>query len=64
MNLEQLVYILEVYKAGSISNAAKNCHVTIPAISQAISLLEKELNTQIFKRSRTGSIPPKKVCLL
>ncbi len=64
MNLEQLVYILEVYKAGSISNAAKNCHVTIPAISQAISLLEKELNTQIFKRSRTGSIPTEKGLLI
>lgn len=57
MNFEQLTYIKEVYRTGSISEAAKNCYVSIPAISQAISSLEKELDVRIFERTRLGSFP-------
>lgn len=57
MNLDQLTYIFEVYKTGSISKAAENCYVSIPAISQAISSLEKEMSVKIFERSRLGSHP-------
>ena len=57
MNLEQFIYVTEVYKKGSISNAAKSCHVSIPAISQSIANLEKELDVKIFNRSRMGAIP-------
>src|SRR3954465_14477139 len=57
MNFEQLEYIKEVIETRSMSIAAKNLHVTQSAISQSISLLEKEFGVQIFKRSRNGTIP-------
>ncbi|MGE7665210.1 LysR family transcriptional regulator [Ureibacillus composti] len=57
MNFEQLEYIKEVIETKSMSIAAKNLHVTQSAISQSISLLEKEFGVQLFKRSRNGTIP-------
>jgi|SRR3954447_1162944 DNA-binding transcriptional LysR family regulator len=57
MNFEQLEYIKEVLETKSMSIAAKNLHVTQSAISQSISLLEKEFGVQLFKRSRQGTIP-------
>ncbi|WP_026692032.1 LysR family transcriptional regulator [Peribacillus kribbensis] len=56
MHFEQLEYILEVAKRGTISSAAETLHVSHSAISQAISNLESELGIPIFKRSRAGSI--------
>jgi len=58
MNFEQLHYIVEVAKMGSISIAAENLHVSQAAVSQGITNLEKELNMKLFNRSRRyGSIP-------
>lgn len=58
MNLEQLEYIVEIAKAGSLTGAAKNTHVTLPAISQAVSSLEAELGISLFSRSRgQGAVP-------
>ena len=57
MNFEQLEYIKEVIETKSMSIAAENLHVTQSAISQSISLLEKEFGVQLFKRSRNGTIP-------
>lgn len=56
MNLEQLEYVIEVAKMGTISKAAEKLHVSHSAISQSISSLESELGIVIFKRSRSGSI--------
>lgn len=58
MNLEQLQYILEVSKSGSLTMAAKKSHITLSAISQSISLLEKELGVTLFTRSRGLSATP------
>lgn len=57
MNIEQLKYIVEIAKSGSLKVAADNLHVTLPALSQSLKNLEKELNIIIFHRSRRGSIP-------
>ncbi len=57
MNFEQLEYVKEVIETKSMSVAAQNLHVTQSAISQSISLLEKEFGVKIFKRSRQGTIP-------
>ncbi|MBA2937100.1 LysR family transcriptional regulator [Paenibacillus sp. CGMCC 1.16610] len=54
MNIEKLEYLVEVAKTSSISAAAQNLHITISAISQAISSLEAEWGVIIFKRSRSG----------
>lgn len=60
MQFQQLEYIIEVTKAGSISEAAKNLHVSTATVSQSISNLEKEFGLEIFKRSRTGTEPTEK----
>ncbi|QFF98461.1 LysR family transcriptional regulator [Psychrobacillus glaciei] len=57
MNLEQMEYIKEIIHTQSISIAAQNLHVSQSAISQSISLLEKELGIRLFKRSRFGTKP-------
>ncbi|MCI1695662.1 LysR family transcriptional regulator [Aneurinibacillus aneurinilyticus] len=58
MNLEQMEYIVEVAKTGSLTQAAHNSHVTLSAISQSISSLESELGIILFTRSRgSGAIP-------
>lgn len=58
MNLEQLHYIIEVSKLGSLTKAAQKLHVTLSAISQSISVLEKELGVQLFTRSRGQNTLP------
>lgn len=57
MNLEQMEYIKEILKTQSISLAAQNLHVSQAAVSQSISLLEKELGIKLFIRSRSGTAP-------
>lgn len=56
MNLEQLEYVIEVDKQGTISKAAEKLYISHSAISQSISNLESELGLIIFKRSHSGSI--------
>lgn len=57
MELRQLRYFTEVYRTGSISLAAENLSVTQPALSQQIALLERELKTTLFERSKRGMKP-------
>lgn len=57
MHLEQLEYIVEIAKAGSLTKAAQNKHVTLSAISQSLSSLEAELGIALFTRSRLGAVP-------
>lgn len=57
MTFQQLQYLLEVHKAGSFSQAAKNLYVTQSAISNAIIGLEKEVGTPLFVRSQYGLAP-------
>lgn len=57
MNIDQLLYVVEVAKTGSITTAAENLHVTPAGVSQSISNLEKRLGITIFARSRKGSSP-------
>jgi DNA-binding transcriptional LysR family regulator len=57
INLEQLEYIVEVAKTGSLSVASQKLHITQSAISQSITNLETELGVKIFRRSRLGAEP-------
>lgn len=54
MTFQQLVYIVEVSKCGSINKAAQNLYLSQTAISSSIRLLEEELNTQLINRSNRG----------
>ena len=48
--LSQLLYFKVVAECGTISRAAKELHVTGPAISIALSKLENELHANLFER--------------
>lgn len=57
MTIQQLTYLLEVYKVGSFSVAAQNLYITQSAISNAVISLEKEIGSPIFIRSKKGLVP-------
>lgn len=54
MNFEQLEYVVSIANEKSISKAAKKLHISPSGVSQAISQLERELEINIFNRSRGG----------
>ncbi len=59
MDLRALRYFLATYKAGSVSAAARLCHVAQPSISAALRQLEEELGTVLFERHAKGVRPTK-----
>ncbi|WP_343344285.1 LysR family transcriptional regulator [Terrisporobacter petrolearius] len=54
MKLDQIKYILEIVKLGSINKAASSLLMTQPNLSQSVKLLEDELGFKIFNRSKKG----------
>lgn len=54
MELRQIRYYLAVVEAGSFSEAAKNCGISQPNISQQVQLLEKELGFRLLDRRTRG----------
>lgn len=63
ISLLQMKYAMEVYKAGSISQAAKNLYMNQPNLSKAIKELEQTLGIVIFVRSPKGVILSKEGAL-
>jgi LysR family transcriptional activator of glutamate synthase operon len=57
VHIEQLEYLVEVARTGSISTTAQNLHVSQSAISKSILRLEQDLHITLFTRTRTGVIP-------
>ncbi len=56
MNLRQLSYFIAVAEHRSIVKAAQLLHISQPAISTQIKLLEEELEVQLFERRQEGTI--------
>ncbi|MCD1258071.1 LysR family transcriptional regulator [Paenibacillus athensensis] len=54
MTLQQLKYVLEVVKQGSINEAARRLFISQPSLSNAIRDLEVEMGIAIFARSNKG----------
>lgn len=54
MTIQQLQYVLEINRTGSMSKAARNLYVSQPNISNAVKNLEKELGITIFERTTVG----------
>lgn len=51
MNIQAILYAIEVAKTGNFSKAAENLYVTEPTISQQIKKLENELQLSLFLRT-------------
>ena len=59
MTLTQLDHVLQAYRAGSFSRAARICGVTQAALSNSVAKLEEELGERIFSRTtRRVSLSP------
>ena len=54
MTIEQLQYILEIAKFGSINKAALHLNMSQPNLSIAVKNLEQELGYAILERSKKG----------
>lgn len=54
MTLQQLKYVIEISKYGSINEAAKRLFMTQPSLSNAVKELENQINIDIFIRTNKG----------
>ena len=54
LNINHLIYYLQVCKDKSFSKAAKNLYITQQGLSKAIRNLEEEIQTPLFFRSEKG----------
>jgi DNA-binding transcriptional LysR family regulator len=55
MRIEQLEYVTAVTQYGSLRRASEHLHVSQPAISEAITKLERELGVTLLDRRRSGA---------
>ena len=56
MTIQQLKYLVEISRCGSMNKAAKNLFVSQPSISKAIRELEDDLGIEIFHRDHTKKL--------
>ncbi len=56
MDLNQLKYVLEIARTGSITHAAKNLYMGQPNLSKSIKELENEIGITIFNRTAKGVV--------
>ncbi|MBO0991887.1 LysR family transcriptional regulator [Bacillus sp. SD088] len=54
MNLQQLKYVIEIVRSGSMNEAARKLYISQPSLSKAIKNLEGEIGKTIFTRTSTG----------
>lgn len=54
MTFQQLSYVVEISKCGSINRAARRLNLSQSGISSAVRELEEELGIQFFRRSNRG----------
>lgn len=55
MRIEQLEYIAAVTQHGSLRRASQQLHISQPALSEAVSKLERELGVTLLDRRRSGA---------
>ncbi len=56
MTLQQMKYIIEIVRCGSITEAAKQLFISQPSLSNAVKDIEKETGIEIFLRSAKGIV--------
>ncbi len=57
LHLQQLAYLREVARQGSLTKAAEALHVSQPALSQALAELERRFGLALFERAGRGRRP-------
>ena len=57
MTLQQMEYIVAVYRLRQFAKAAEHCGVTQPTLSAMIQKLEQELGVKLFERSSQQVVP-------
>lgn len=57
MTFQQLSYLLEVARCGSVTRAAEKLYLAQSSVSAAIGSLEKELGYPVFRRVKNGIVP-------
>ncbi|MCI3921212.1 LysR family transcriptional regulator [Paenibacillus sp. TRM 82003] len=57
MTLQQLKYVIEVARRGSMNEASKRLFLSQPSLSNAIKELEEEIGVVVFQRSNKGISP-------
>jgi DNA-binding transcriptional LysR family regulator len=55
VRIEQLEYIAAVTQHGSLRRASERLHISQPALSEAVSKLERELGVTLLDRKRSGA---------
>ncbi len=55
MRIEQLEYIAAVTQHGSLRRASEHLHISQPALSEAVTKLERELGVSLLDRRRSGA---------
>lgn len=56
---QELEYVYEVYKSGSLSKAAEKLYITQPALSMAIKKIESSIGMTLFDRKVRPFSSPK-----
>ena len=55
MRIEQLEYLAAVTQHGSLRRASEQLHISQPALSEAVTKLERELGVTLLDRRRSGA---------
>lgn len=64
MTFQQLQYIQQIARTGSLSGAARNLFVSSSSVSISLNILEKELGYPLFDRTAKGFIPTQRGALV
>lgn len=56
MDIKRLRHFLAVYETGNLTQAAELVHITQPALTKSIKLLEERLQVQLFQRTPAGVV--------
>jgi DNA-binding transcriptional LysR family regulator len=57
LDLRQLRHVLALAEHGSFGRAAAALHMTQPALSRSVKVLEEQIGAELFERSATGVTP-------
>ena len=57
LTVQQLRYVMKAAEKGSLTEAAKDLHVSQATLSNAITQVEDHIGFKVFNRGRKGATP-------